>query len=61
MIEEFDNVCSKTMSTLLDIYQMKDWGMSWAEFLEKFADTNKTSIFAPLFERKCTRGVAQSG
>ena len=36
MIEEFCGVCSKTMSILLDAYQMKDWGMTWVEFLEQF-------------------------
>lgn len=36
MIEEFCGVCSKTMSILLDVYQMKDWGMTWVEFLEQF-------------------------
>lgn len=36
MIEEFCGVCSQTMSTLLDAYQMKDWGMTWVEFLEQF-------------------------
>ena len=38
MIEEFINVSSDTMSTLLDIYQMKDWGVTWVEFLEKFTE-----------------------
>ena len=36
MIEEFCGVCSDTMRTLLDTYQMKDWGMTWVEFLEQF-------------------------
>lgn len=44
MIEEFDNVCSKTMSTLLDIYLMADWGVTWAEFLEKFAEVMLNTI-----------------
>lgn len=36
MIEKFCGVCSKTMLILLDAYQMKDWGMTWVEFLEQF-------------------------
>lgn len=37
MIEEFSGVCSNAMSTLLDAYQMKDWEMTWAQFLEQFS------------------------
>ena len=36
MIEEFSGVCSEVMNTLLDVYQMKDWEMSWVQFLEQF-------------------------
>ena len=36
MIEEFSGICSETMEILLDIYQMKDWEMSWKEFLKQF-------------------------
>lgn len=36
MIEKFCGVCSDAMRTLLDAYQMKDWGMTWVEFLEQF-------------------------
>lgn len=36
MIEEYSGLCSETMGTLLDIYQMKDWEMSWKEFLKQF-------------------------
>lgn len=36
MIEEFSGVCSDALSTLLDIYQMKDWQMTWKEFLAQF-------------------------
>jgi hypothetical protein len=36
MIEKFCGVCSESMSTLLEVYQMKDWGMTWAEFLDEF-------------------------
>ena len=38
MIEEFSGVCSDAMSTLLDVYQMKDWGVSWVEFLTQFTE-----------------------
>ena len=37
MIEQFCGVCSDAMSTLLDAYQMKDWHMTWKEFLEQFS------------------------
>lgn len=36
MIEKFCGICSENMSTLLEVYQMKDWGMTWAEFLDEF-------------------------
>ena len=36
MIEEFCGVCSDAMHTLLDAYQMQDWGMTWVQFLEQF-------------------------
>lgn len=36
MIENFCDICSKSMSTLLDIYQMKNWEMTWTEFLDEF-------------------------
>lgn len=36
MIEEFSNICSDTMSRLLEIYAMDDWGMTWVQFLEQF-------------------------
>ena len=36
MIEEFSEVCSDAMSTLLDVYQMKNWGMTWEKFLTQF-------------------------
>lgn len=44
MIEEFINVSSNTMSTLLDIYQMKDWDVTWVEFLEKFTEVMLDTI-----------------
>lgn len=36
MIEKFCCVCSKSMSTLLEVYSMKDWEMTWTEFLDEF-------------------------
>lgn len=36
MIEEFSGICHNTMSALLSIYSMQDWGMTWVEFLEQF-------------------------
>ena len=38
MIEEFSGVCSDAMSTLLDVYQMKNWGMTWEKFLAQFEE-----------------------
>lgn len=32
-INEFCGFCDNTFDTLLDVYQMKDWGMSWLEFI----------------------------
>lgn len=36
MIEKFCGVCDQAFETLLDAYQMKDWGMTWDEFLDQF-------------------------
>lgn len=36
MIEKFCGVCSESMSTLLEAYQMKDWEKTWEEFLDEF-------------------------
>ena len=36
MIEKFCGVCDQAFGTLLDAYQMKDWGMTWDEFLDQF-------------------------
>ena len=38
MIEEFSGVCSDALSTLLDIYQMKNWDMTWEKFLTQFTE-----------------------
>lgn len=35
MIDKFSGFCSEAFSTLLDAYQMKDWEMSWEEFIIK--------------------------
>lgn len=44
MINDFCGVCSNAFSELLDAYQMKDWGMSWQEFLEQFAKEISVSV-----------------
>ena len=36
IIEPYCGVCDKIFSTLLDVYQTKDWGMTWGEFLTQF-------------------------
>lgn len=36
LYKEFNGMTENIMSELLDIYQMKDWGCSWARFLEIF-------------------------
>jgi hypothetical protein len=36
LYKEFNGMTENIMSELLDIYQMKDWGCSWAQFLEIF-------------------------
>ena len=36
IIEPYCGVCDKTFNTLLDVYQMKDWDMTWGEFLTQF-------------------------
>ena len=38
MIEEFSGVCLDALSTLLDVYQMKNWDMTWEEFLAQFTE-----------------------
>ena len=35
-IENFCGVCDQAFETLLDAYQMKDWEMTWNEFLDEF-------------------------
>lgn len=35
MIDEYSNLFEKLMGDLLDVYQMKDWGLSWQSFLEQ--------------------------
>ena len=38
MIEDFSGVCSDALSTLLDVYQMKNWDMTWEQFLAQFTE-----------------------
>ena len=38
MIEQFSGVCSDALSTLLDVYQMKKWDMTWENFLVQFTE-----------------------
>lgn len=38
MIEEFSGVRSDAMVTLLDVYQMKNWDMTWEKFLTQFTE-----------------------
>ena len=35
MIDEFNGMCDDLFTTLLDSYQMTDWGMTWEEFLNQ--------------------------
>ena len=44
MINDFSNICSETMSELLDIFNMKDWKMTWEEFLNQFQTEMLTHI-----------------
>lgn len=44
IIDDFCGVCSNAFSKLLDAYQMKDWGMSWQEFLEQFVKEVSWSV-----------------
>lgn len=36
IIESFCGVCSQAFETLLDAYQMRDWEMTWEEFINQF-------------------------
>jgi hypothetical protein len=35
-IDDFSNIISDTFGRLLDIYQMKDWGMDFEDFKKEF-------------------------
>lgn len=35
-IEDYCGVCSQAFGTLLDVYQMENWEMTWNEFLDQF-------------------------
>ena len=36
IIESYCGVCEQAFETLLDAYQMKDWEMTWSEFVDQF-------------------------
>ena len=38
MIENMKSIVDDTMSRLLDLYQAKDWGVSWIKFTEIFTE-----------------------
>jgi|GEM_PF-6372994 len=38
MVEEMKSIVDDTMSHLLDLYQAKDWGVSWIKFTEIFTE-----------------------
>jgi hypothetical protein len=44
MINDYSNICSETMCELLDIFNMKDWQMTWEEFLIQFQKEILTHI-----------------
>lgn len=35
MINEFNGMCDDLFTTLLDSYMMKEWGMTWEEFVNQ--------------------------
>lgn len=36
MIEDFSGLCENLFTDLLDTFNMKDWGMSWSDFVKQF-------------------------
>ena len=38
MVENMRVIADDTMSQLLDLYQSKDWGVSWIKFTEIFTE-----------------------
>lgn len=38
MIENMKSIADDTMSQLLDLYQAKDWDVSWIKFTEIFTE-----------------------
>lgn len=44
MHKEFDILSEKQMNELLDLYQMKDWGCSWVQFLEIYTEVHLETI-----------------
>ena len=41
---ELQAVCDDYMSELLNMYTCQDWGMGWAEFLEKATEITSETI-----------------
>lgn len=37
MINDWCGFCEDAFQTLLDAFQMKDWGISWREFIQQAA------------------------
>lgn len=35
MIDEYCGICDELFSVLLDTFQMKDWHMTWKQFIEQ--------------------------
>lgn len=35
MIDDYCGMCDSLLETLLDTFQMKDWNMSWSEFISQ--------------------------
>jgi hypothetical protein len=44
MINDFSNICSEKMCELLNIFNMKDWQMTWEDFLVQFQKEILTHI-----------------
>lgn len=41
---EFEGELQQTFNNLLDLYQVRDWGISWARFLEIFGEMTEEKI-----------------
>lgn len=44
MREDMKVIANDTMSQLFDLYQMKNWGMSWIEFIEIFTEIMLSTV-----------------